>query len=83
VWRRCRSDPTWLGLGPNDVSLTIRDRSKNLDGLLGNRPTRDRLQSLNVIREDDNVAPSLIAYRDKLPKAQNKVCFHLSSFVSR
>jgi hypothetical protein len=52
---------------------SIKDRSKNLDGMLSQRPTRDRLQRLNVIKEDENLAPVLIATRDKLKRQQDKV----------
>ncbi|CEP03757.1 Regulator of chromosome condensation (RCC1) repeat [Plasmodiophora brassicae] len=56
---------------PNESWVSIQDRGDSLHGLLKNRPSRDRLQRLNVIKEDD-VSPALIAARDKLKKAQDK-----------
>lgn len=61
-----------LHVDPNESWVSIQDRGDSLHGLLKNRPSRDRLQRLNVIKEDD-VSPALIAARDKLKKAQDKV----------
>ena len=55
-------------------SDSIKDRSRRLLGMLDNRPTRQRLARLNVIKEDTPmVASSLAARREKLKRANQAI----------
>lgn len=65
---------------PEDCA-SIQDRSRQLLGMLDRRPTRQRLERLNVIKEDAPfVAASLQATREKLKRANQAI--GLSNWLS-